>query len=76
MAKPAKAIETQAPAPPEVENARYGAPPYRDFDDFWAKKARQLGLAPGLKRVLLAHFRSAGFNSPRRFDEGLRHYGL
>jgi len=67
--------QPEAPAG-EVENTPYGAPIYRDFDDFWAKKSRQLGLPSGLKRVLRAHFVAAGFNAPGKFEEGLRHYGL
>lgn len=65
-----------AKKPGRRHNKKYGAPPYKNFDDFWAKKSRELKLPPSMKRVLIAHFRSAGFTTPDKFDEGLKHYGL
>jgi hypothetical protein len=74
MAKTKKQEEVQPVR--VVENRPYGSPAYLNFDDFWAKKSKELGLPQSMKRVIRAHLVSAGFDRPDLYEAGLKHFGM
>lgn len=59
-----------------VQHAPRGSLLYRNFDEFWFKLRSERNLDDKWKMPLLAHFKAAGFNSPEKYEEGLRHFGL
>lgn len=47
----------------------------QDFKKYFVKLKRKLNLSDGLEEIIWLHFKSAGFNSQEKFDEGIRHFG-
>lgn len=46
------------------------------FRIFWAENRNQYGRPKSLENVLWIHLKSAKFDDPKNFEEGLRHFGL
>ena len=77
---------TKKLSPAELRKANYEAmlkndPEKRlqDVRDEWrqyfVKLKRKLNLDPSLEQVMWLHFKSSGFTSKDRFDEGVKHFG-
>ena len=46
------------------------------FRLFWAKNRTKYGRNRDLEDVLWIHLKSAKFDDPKKFEEGLKHFGL
>lgn len=46
------------------------------FISFWAKNRAQYGKERDFADILWLHLKSAGFNKPEMFEDGIRHFGL
>lgn len=46
------------------------------FSEFWVRSRKEYNRPRELEDVLWAHIKSAGFDSPELFEEGLAHFGL
>jgi hypothetical protein len=47
-----------------------------EFRVFWAKNRNQYGRQKDLEDVLWIHLKSAKLDDPKKFEEGLKHFGL
>ena len=47
-----------------------------EFRLFWAKNRTKYGRDKDLEDVLWIHLKSAKFDDPNKFEEGLKHFGL
>jgi len=50
--------------------------PQITFDSWWVTAQRRHGFNPQLKEVIYKHFKARGFLSSKRFDEGLKDFGI
>ena len=46
------------------------------FRLFWAKEKRKYGKDKELEEILWVHCKAAGFDDPKKFEDGLKHFGL
>jgi hypothetical protein len=46
------------------------------FRAFWAAARKEYGKPRDLEEILWAHLKSAGFDRPEAFEQGLEHFGL
>lgn len=60
--------EKQAKKSPE-ENSR------EEFRKFFIKIKGKLSLTQDMEEVIWIHFKSAGFDSKEKFEEGIKHFG-
>ena len=72
----------QDPAPVKdsrdfVEHPPRGSMQYKDFDGFWFKIRKDLGLDIAVKHQLWTYFKSIGIlNEPSKYEAGLKSFGL
>lgn len=46
------------------------------FRLFWAQEKSKYGKSKDLEQILWVHLKSAKFDEPSKFEEGLKHFGL
>ena len=54
----------------EVKNPRF------EFKKFFTKLKRQKNIDPSLEEVIWVHLQSSGFDTPDKFELGVKHFGI
>lgn len=50
--------------------------PELSFDAWWMRSQKKYSFGSEMKEVVFKHFRARGFLKSRRFDDGLKDFGL
>jgi len=50
--------------------------PQISFDAWWMRAQKRYGLGLDMKDVIYFHFRARGFLKSKKFDEGLKDFGI
>lgn len=69
-------IEEEIEVQPVKEKKASSKSVKEEFRKFFVKIRRSKKIPKELEKVIWLHFKSAGFDSPEKFEDGLKHFGL
>ena len=50
--------------------------PQLTFDAWWVRSHKKHGFGPEMKEIVYKHFRARGFLKSKKFDDGLKDFGI
>lgn len=69
-------IVGEKPTPKVIQKMPAKKLPQLTFEAWWMRSHKKHGFGPEMKEVVYKHFKSRGFLKNKKFDEGLKDFGV